>query len=100
MAKYLDTTGKSTLGIGICARCSRKFPLDELQADPNYPNLMVCRDDSDQYDPYRLAPRPADQIVLPFVRPDLPLNTSPSGLVNEEDNMFIITENNEGYLTP
>jgi len=100
MALYLDTTGNSTLGIAICARCSRKFPLGELAPDPNYPNLMVCRDDSDQYDPYRLAPHPADQIVLPFVRPDLPLNTDPAGVVNEEDNLFIITQNEEGYLIP
>jgi hypothetical protein len=61
---------------------------------------MVCKDDSDQYDPYRLAPRAPDQIVLPFVRPDLPLNTNPSGLVNESDNLFIITENNDGYIIP
>jgi hypothetical protein len=61
---------------------------------------MVCKDDSDQYDPYRLAPRAPDQIVLPFVRPDLPLNTSPAGLMNEADNMFIVTENGEGYLIP
>lgn len=100
MAKFLDTTGKSTLGIGICARCSRKFPIEELSSDPNYPNLMVCREDSDQYDPYRLAPRPSDKIILPFTRPDLPLNTAPAGVVNEADNMFIITENNEGYMVP
>jgi len=100
MGHFLDTRGNPTLGIGICARCSRKFPLAELHPDPNYPNLMVCKADSDQYDPYRLAPRAPDQIVLPFVRPDLPLNTSPAGVVNELDNMFIITENNEGYLVP
>lgn len=100
MAKFLDTTGNSTLGIAVCARCSRKFPLGDLQPDPNYPALMVCKDDVDQYDPYRLAPRPADQIVLPFVRPDLPLNTSPAGLVNELDNLFIITQDDEGYLIP
>jgi hypothetical protein len=100
MARFLDTRGNSTLGIGICARCSRKFALGELRADPNYPNLMVCKDDSDQYDPYRLAPRAPDQIVLPFVRPDLPLNTNPAGVVNESDNIFIITENNEGYMIP
>jgi hypothetical protein len=100
MAKFLDTRGNPTLGIGICARCSRKFPIGELRSDPNFPNLMVCKVDSDQYDPYRLAPRAPDQIVLPFVRPDLPLNTSPAGVVNELDNIFIITENNEGYLVP
>lgn len=100
MGRFLDTRGNSTLGIGICARCSRKFALGELHSDPNYPNLMVCKEDSDQYDPYRLAPRAPDQIVLPFVRPDLPLNTNPSGLVNESDNLFIITENNDGYIIP
>lgn len=100
MGHFLDTRGNSTLGIGICARCSRKFPLAELHSDPNYPNLMVCKADTDQYDPYRLAPRAPDQIVLPFVRPDLPLNTSPSGLVNEQDDIFITTENNEGYIVP
>ena len=100
MGHFLDTRGNSTLGIGICARCSRKFPLGELASDPNYPNLMVCKEDRDQYDPYRLAPRAPDQIVLPFVRPDLPLNTSPAGVVNELDNIFIITENNDGYLIP
>ncbi len=31
---------------------------------------MVCRDDKDEYDPYRLAPRAPDNIVLPFTRPD------------------------------
>ena len=100
MGHFLDTRGNSTLGIGICARCSRKFPIGELRSDPNFPNLMVCKEDIDQYDPYRLAPRAPDQIVLPFVRPDLPLNTSPAGVVNELDNIFIITENNEGYLVP
>lgn len=74
MAKFLDTTGNSTLGIGLCARCSRKFPLGELSEDPNYPGLMVCKEDKDQYDPYRLAPRSPDQITLPFYRPDLPLD--------------------------
>ena len=100
MGHFLDTRGNPTLGIGICARCSRKFPIAELHSDPNYPNLMVCKVDSDQYDPYRLAPRAPDQIVLPFVRPDLPLNTNPAGVVNELDNIFIITENNDGYLIP
>jgi hypothetical protein len=61
---------------------------------------MVCKVDSDQYDPYRLAPRAPDQIVLPFVRPDLPLNTNPSGLMNEADNMFLVTEDGNGYLIP
>lgn len=74
MSKFIDPTGQPTYGIGICARCSKKFPLAELFPDPNYPGLMVCKDDLDEYDPYRLAPRSPDQIVLPFTRPDVSLS--------------------------
>lgn len=74
MPRFLDTRGRSTLGIGICGRCSRKFPLDELHPDPNFPGLMVCRADQDVYDPYRLPQRQPDQIALRFVRPDTPLD--------------------------
>jgi hypothetical protein len=73
MAVFLDTTGESTLGIGICDRCSRKFPLDQLLTDPNSPGLRVCIDDVDEYDPYRLpAPQP-ETLTLPFYRPDTSL---------------------------
>ena len=37
MPLYLDTRGKSTLAVGLCGRCSRKFSLDDLYSDPNYP---------------------------------------------------------------
>jgi hypothetical protein len=99
MSIWLDTRGRSTLGIAVCARCSRKMSLDELFSDPNSPGLRVCREDLDQLDPYRLPPRQPDNITLPFVRPDLPLNTDPSGLVTEDDNSFLIGSNDE-YLTP
>ena len=99
MSIWLDTRGRSTLGIAVCARCSRRMSLDELFSDPNSPGLRVCREDLDQLDPYRLPPRQPDNITLPFVRPDLPLNTDPSGLVTEDDNSFLIGSNDE-YLTP
>ena len=70
MPVFLDPTGKTTYGIGICQRCSRKFFLEDLHPDPNTPGLYVCEDDLDDYDPYRLAPRKADRITLPFYRPD------------------------------
>lgn len=98
MSVYLDPTGEPTYGIGICARCSRKFLLAELHPDPNYPNLMVCDADTDDYDPYRLAPRPPDQIVLPFTRPDTPINTRPAGMIQEAGDEFFITENDQEYL--
>lgn len=72
--KYIDPTGRSTFGVGICGRCSRKMSLDQLYDDPNIPGLKVCSVDMDQFDPYRLAPRENDPIALMFVRPDLPLD--------------------------
>jgi len=74
MSVFLDTTGRSTLAIGICGRCSRKFPYDDLMPDPNYPGLRVCRDDLDEYDPYRLPARQTEDITLRFPRPDTPLD--------------------------
>ncbi len=75
MTVFLDPTGNSTYGIGICARCQKKMFLHELHSDPNTPGLKVCIDDLDDYDPYRLAPRQADRITLPFYRVDQDLTT-------------------------
>jgi hypothetical protein len=74
MPVFLDTRGKSTLGIGICGRCSRKMSLDDLYPDPNYPGLRVCKDDIDEYDPYRLPARQPEVISLQYPRPDTPLS--------------------------
>ena len=73
MPRFLNTRGNPTLGIGICGRCSQKFPLADLKPDPNAPGLMVCDADRDQLDPYRLPARQVEDITLPFVRPDEPL---------------------------
>lgn len=75
MAVFLDTTGRSTLAVAICGRCSRKFPYDELMPDPNVPGLRVCREDLDEYDPYRLPARQTEDISLRFPRPDVPLES-------------------------
>ena len=84
MPVFLDTRGKSTLGIGICGRCSRKMSLDELYSDPNYPGLRVCKEDLDEYDPYRLPARQPEVIALRYPRPDTPLDgvltASPEGV--------------------
>ena len=98
MPRFIDPTGESTYGLGICARCSRKFRLAELNPDPNYPALMVCDEDSDDYDPYRLAAKPEDQVVLPFVRPDSPLTTRPSGLITQDGTQFIVSEDGQRFL--
>ena len=98
MSLYLDPTGQPTYGIGICGRCSRKMLLSALISDPNSPGLMVCEADLDDYDPYRLAPRKADQIVLPFNRPDMSITTRPAGLIQEAGDEFITSEDGESYL--
>lgn len=74
MPIFIDPTGKTSFGLGICARCSKKMPLDDLYDDPNAIGLKVCIDDLDDYDPYRLAARPTEFINLPFVRPDRPVD--------------------------
>jgi hypothetical protein len=79
MPIFLDTRGKSTLAIAICGRCSRKFSMTELLPDPNYPGLLVCDADRDDYDPYRLPARQPEKIALRFARPDTPLD--PEGAV-------------------
>src|SRR5271168_3699525 len=76
MSEYIDTTGNNVIGIGLCARCSMKFPLDELDSDPNYPSLRVCREDMDDYDTYRLPPRTIEDVTLERPRPDVHLQTT------------------------
>jgi len=100
MPLYLDTRGRSTLGVGLCARCSRKFSLDDLQSDPNFPGLMVCVADLDDFDPYRLPARQSEQITLRFVRPDESVATNPAGVISEDGDIFLVTEDFEEFLLP
>jgi len=100
MPLFLDTRGKIFAAIGLCDRCSRKFPLEELMSDPNAPGLRVCKADLDELDPYRLPARQTERITLPFVRPDTPIPTNPFGLISEDGNTFVTTENSNDYLEP
>lgn len=70
MPLFLDTTGNANLGIGVCGRCGFKHALVDLKPDRNRTGLIVCDQCSDDLDPYKLAPRQAETIHLPFVRPD------------------------------
>lgn len=98
MPIFLDTRGNPTLGIGICSRCSRKFPLHKLQPDPNFPGLRVCDVDADQFDPYRLPPRQTEDITLPFMRTDTPIPTNPSGVISQDGDVFLVTEDEDDFL--
>lgn len=79
MPVYLDTRGNSVLSVAICDRCSRKFAYTELQPDPNFPGMRVCKDDLDKFDPWRLPARQTENIALRFPRPDASVATGPVG---------------------
>jgi hypothetical protein len=99
MSRFIDPSGSPTYGLAICARCSRKFKLADLVSDPNFPALMVCREDVDDYDPYRLAPHAPDRITLPFVRPDTLVATTPAGLISEDGAQFIVSEDGLVFIS-
>ena len=100
MSLFLDPRGKSTFGIGICARCSRKMSLEDLESDPNYPGLYVCQEDKDQFDPYRLPARQPEQISLFHPRPDTDIALTMRGTISQDGDEFIIDESGGGYLIP
>ena len=88
MAIFIDPTGRSTYGIGVCARCWQKFSLEDLYSDPNSPGLKVCLNDLDDYDPYRLPARRTEDITLPFYRPDVDL--TPGGPFPNVNSLFLV----------
>lgn len=101
MGWFLNTRGRATLGIGICARCSLKFPLEELSPDRNSPGLMVCKADNDEFDPYRLPARQPDNITLPFTRPDVDLDVPATrdtrvGLRTQDPDIGVETPGGQG----
>jgi hypothetical protein len=97
MPIYLNTRGRSSLGIGICDRCKMKFPLDELQPDRNTPGLLVCEADNDVFDPWRLPARESEDITLPHYRPDASLAVAPEAETLDGD--LRITEADDYRLT-
>ena len=92
MSIWLNTRGKSTLGIGWCDRCKFKFSLDDLSSDRNTPGLKVCNRCNDQLDPYRLPARQPDDLTLPFYRVQEPLIMPPT----ECDQQILATETPQG----
>jgi hypothetical protein len=45
--------------------------------DPNFPGMRVCKDDLDQFDPWRLPAIQTENIALRFPRPDVTVATGP-----------------------
>lgn len=80
MPMYIDTRGRSTISIGICARCGEKKSREDLFDDPNAPGLKCCREDLDLLDPWTLPARPADRLALEWARPDVALPVGPQAV--------------------
>lgn len=105
MSGWDDPTGWPWYAVGICDRCNRRFPLHELIEDGNLPGLRVCREDWDELDPYRLPPRQPDNLVLPFVRPDVDIAVQPVATVvvtfdlTTETSDPLITEGGDNLVT-
>ena len=79
MPVYIDTRRNSVLSVAICDRCSRKFAYVDLMPDPNFPGMRVCKEDLDQFDPWRLPAIQTENIALRFPRPDVSVATGPVG---------------------
>jgi len=79
MPVYIDTRGNSVLSVAVCDRCNRKFAYVDLMPDPNFPGMRVCKDDLDNFDPWRLPARQTENIALRFPRPDVSIATGPIG---------------------
>ena len=77
MPVYIDTRGNSVLSVAICDRCSRKFAYVDLMPDPNFPGMRVCKEDLDNFDPWRLPAIQTENIALRFPRPDVSVATGP-----------------------
>jgi len=95
MSVYIDTRGNSILSVAICDRCSRKFAYVDLMPDPNFPGMRVCKEDLDNFDPWRLPARQTENIALRFPRPDVSIALYPGQIVTEgnpnaaSDSMFV-----------
>ena len=78
MPVYLDTRGNSVLSVAVCDRCNRKFAYVDLMPDPNFPGMRVCKEDLDNFDPWRLPARQTENIALRFPRPDVSIAIAPN----------------------
>lgn len=96
MPRFLDTSGYSTIAIGVCDRCKMKRPLASMQSDPNFPGLRVCDQGCrDDFDPYRLPARKTEKIALRFPRPDESVTTDPNNIITSPYGGFVLsTEQN------
>jgi hypothetical protein len=53
--------------------------------DPNFPGMRVCKEDLDNFDPWRLPARQTENISLRFPRPDVSVSMPPNLLNTQGD---------------
>ena len=88
MPRFLDTTGLTSVAIGVCDRCKMKRAFVTLGPDPNFPGLRVCDTGCrDQFDPYRLPARKTERINLRFPRPDVSVAANDDYLMTGSQSM-------------
>jgi hypothetical protein len=88
MPIFLDTTGLTSVAIGVCDRCKMKYAFVRLGPDPNFPGLRVCDTGCrDQFDPYRLPARKTERINLRFPRPDVSVAANDNYLMTGSQSM-------------
>jgi len=93
MPVYIDTRGNSVLSVAICDRCSRKFAYVDLMPDPNFPGMRVCKEDLDNFDPWRLPAIQTENIALRFPRPDVSVAIQNNQLLTQDGNNIYIDGN-------
>jgi len=70
MPRRFSVRGRASYGLARCDRCGFNYRIGDIKPDGNVPGLMVCNDCWDPIDGNKLPMKPADDITLPFVRPD------------------------------
>jgi hypothetical protein len=63
-----------------------KYPYANQLSDKNIPAIKVCSAEcQDEFDPYRLAPRPTERISLRFPRPDVDVAETHNNIILDPD---------------
>lgn len=97
MPVYLDTRGNSVLSVAVCDRCNRKMAYVDLFPDPNFPGMRVCKEDLDNFDPWRLPALQTENIALRFPRPDVSIALAPN-LIDTEGAPNNTVQYNDLYI--
>ena len=67
----------------------------DLMPDPNFPGMRVCKEDLDNFDPWRLPARQTENIALRFPRPDQSVALPSKQVLTQDGNSIFITQTPE-----